>query len=660
MFFWYKKHLLIFRSVQRENRFFPKEEISVSCIGRSSKVLKDLLSECRTKYLASVQNKTSIFKHHNGDWNKSSAVDIRQPDTVIVNEEKKTALLEDIKCFLESQAWYSVRSIPHRKGYLLYGPPGTGKSSLSLLIAGECDLDIYILNLSSVNDDSLDELFNTLPARCIVLLEDIDAVNATHSRQHRTVTSGQDNTTSLAKKKPDGRVSLSALLNAIDGVGSQEGRLLIMTTNHVERLDAALLRPGRVDMKLELGLTTHEINARLFLSIFRSNVSDEKERAEDVEVLRPKKLEVKETELKKLAADFATKVPEYEFSPAEIQMFLLGYRKSPAMAVQNVQEWVVKTREEKGHIKRADFLVSEGSDIDDDITPSDKSAAFATAQDDTQAREKASTTVTTADSHCCSCQVLDDIMAIWGREEMPSVNYPLPVGKSGPVYCIQVEQSLLFNHLSDLEAYRDTHGDRAHSTLGLVTLLLDFVRKTYRSSPGPHSTLLDASPNCPGLPLCTASDELLTLSQPATKIVQHFESKLGEVHCSGGDTTVSDAKNFWDEAGWEPVVFDQDNAEPDAAFSETSPEDASSGTSFESGSEMSCEVDGIVEQTDEMEESSGLEAKCQVYRQPATPPASPVTSTPVLLSGNQENEVPRSGGLARALENVLKDARLAE
>jgi chaperone BCS1 len=148
---------------------------------------------------------------------------------------------------------------------------------LSLSIARECDLDIYILNLSSVDEDSLRNLCTELPACCVILLEDIDAVNATHSRQHGTETPGQDDTTSSAKEKPEGKVSLSALLNAIDGVGSQQGRLLIMTTNHVERLDAALIRPGRVDMKLELGLTTHDINAQLFFTIFRSNVSDEKE-----------------------------------------------------------------------------------------------------------------------------------------------------------------------------------------------------------------------------------------------------------------------------------------------------------------------------------------------------------------------------------------------
>jgi chaperone BCS1 len=117
-----------------------------------------------------------------------------------------------------------VRGIPYLGGYLLYRPPGTGKSSLSLSIAGECYLDIYILNISSVDEDSLRGLFAELPARCVVLLEDIDTVNGTHSRQHGRVTAGQDATTSSTKEKPEGKVSLSALLNAIDGVTSQEGR----------------------------------------------------------------------------------------------------------------------------------------------------------------------------------------------------------------------------------------------------------------------------------------------------------------------------------------------------------------------------------------------------------------------------------------------------
>ncbi len=348
--FYYKNHLLTFRSVQKEGQIFREQEISVSCISRSPSILREFFSECRTEYLKLVKNKTSVFEHRDSSWKKMRAIDIRPLDTVILDEMKKTALLEDIKAFLdpETRTWYSRRGIPYRKGYLLYGPPGTGKSSLSLSIAGACDLDIYILNISSVDDSSLGELFTELPARCVILLEDIDAVDATRSRQRKTVNTGKDETSSSTEEKPQGKASLSALLNVLDGVGSQEGRVLIMTTNHAERLDTALIRPGRVDMKIELGYTNQDINARLFRALFMRNDALPDGTGDGIT-------------FSKLAEEFAKKMPEQEFSPAEIQSFLLEYRRSPHMAVENVQEWVVRTREGKREMKRADsWVLQEG------------------------------------------------------------------------------------------------------------------------------------------------------------------------------------------------------------------------------------------------------------------------------------------------------------
>jgi chaperone BCS1 len=150
----------------------------------------------------------------------------------------------------------------------LYKPPKTGKSSLSLSIAKACDLNIYILNISNIDDNSLNALFTELPAHCVILLENIDAVNATQSRQCKPVKTNQDETSSSTKGKSQGKVSLSALLNVLDSVSLQEGRVLIITTNHAERLDAALIRPSRVDMKLELKYINQDINARLFYALF--------------------------------------------------------------------------------------------------------------------------------------------------------------------------------------------------------------------------------------------------------------------------------------------------------------------------------------------------------------------------------------------------------
>ena len=78
-------------------------------------ILKELLSKCRTEYLKLVKNKTSIFGYYNSSWRTIGTVDIRDLDTIILDKEKKTVLLEDIKSFInfESRAWYSVYGIPY-------------------------------------------------------------------------------------------------------------------------------------------------------------------------------------------------------------------------------------------------------------------------------------------------------------------------------------------------------------------------------------------------------------------------------------------------------------------------------------------------------------------------------------------------------------------
>jgi chaperone BCS1 len=168
----------------------------------------------------------------------------------------------------QPQGWYSEQGIPYQRGYLWYGPPGTGKSSLSLSIASEFGLDINVVNLSSIDDKALLKLFSELPPQCLVLLEDIDA--ASSKRFEDTDPTGDQNDKCSSPKKPLRKmVSLSTLLNVIDGVGSPEGRVLVMTTNHPERLDDALMRPGRVDMKVEFQLTDSKMMTQLFYLVFK-------------------------------------------------------------------------------------------------------------------------------------------------------------------------------------------------------------------------------------------------------------------------------------------------------------------------------------------------------------------------------------------------------
>ncbi|KIV98332.1 hypothetical protein, variant [Verruconis gallopava] len=343
LLFWYKNNLIFLRHVDKRSQapwFRTPEEISLSCFGWSPQILKDLLEECRRNYLVELQGQTVVFEVKDGKWQLSATRGHRPMSTVLLNAEIKNALLADITRFLgqKTREWYNKRGILYKRGYLLYGPPGTGKSSLSFSIAGHFDLDIYILNLASITDEILASLFENLPQQCIVLLEDVDV--ATTNRFIDRESTHFDPSANLEEKKSLG-VTLSGLLNALDGVGSQEGRLLIMTTNYPDRLDYALIRPGRIDLKIELPLAEKAIINELFHIVFKDTKSDEV--------------------IERLGNEFTSLMPESEFSPAEVLSLLLEHRDSPESAIAGVEAWVARIREERQKKLKREFLGCMGS-----------------------------------------------------------------------------------------------------------------------------------------------------------------------------------------------------------------------------------------------------------------------------------------------------------
>lgn len=185
-----------------------------------------------------ARDEVEIFAFINGDWNRLTGVSKRAMDSVIIPNGDADSVLRDVENFLESEDTYVSLGVPYRRGYLLEGPPGNGKSSLVRALATEVRLPVYFLNLNAlgVDDTSIVRLFNMLPVRCIVLMEDID----------RVILSGDARSTETSAIG----LTLSGLLNVIDGVVAPEGRILFMTTNHAENLDPALIRPGRIDVRI--------------------------------------------------------------------------------------------------------------------------------------------------------------------------------------------------------------------------------------------------------------------------------------------------------------------------------------------------------------------------------------------------------------------------
>jgi len=345
-YFIYEKHLFWFRSTEKDAGYRKEEAITVSGFG-SPAVLKQFFNHCRDEYLKLTQNKTTVFENLEGKWKRTKVRSIRPLSTIVMKEEEKKELVKDVEGFLDSGAriWHANRGIPYRRGYLLYGPPGTGKSSLCLSIAGRFDLDVYVLNISDIDARAMNTLLTELPSRCVLLLEDVDAAGMTQPRQAET-------NTERAKKgpaKPEGKLPLSILLNALDGISSHEGRLLMMTTNHIDHLDPALIRAGRTDKRIELPHADKEVMFRLFCMVFKRSTSD---------IQDPEKPTEGDAVIEQYAHEFAGKLPELEFSPAEIQSFLLEHRSSAHTAVEKAQQWMERTREEKKKMKRADSFVT--------------------------------------------------------------------------------------------------------------------------------------------------------------------------------------------------------------------------------------------------------------------------------------------------------------
>jgi len=495
-----------------------EDTLQLDCLGRSPRPIKALLRDIKASSLARKRHSTTI-RHPTprerarwgGAWSKTASRPSRPLNTVILAADQKDAIVRDMNEFLHpsSAGWYARRGIPYRRGYLFHGPPGTGKTSLSFALAGLFGLDVFAVSLQepALTEGDLMLLFNGLPRRCVVLLEDVDAAGlilregrgdeesgkskkkkkgkgkgkedgkkgekkdgekkdggdggkgggkkedekknpapttaesytladlarelralptsttatATSSNPHqRGGSSGRArsgpgpglnrnrNPTSQPNKDPPVGISLSGLLNAIDGVASHEGRVLIMTTNHPEKLDAALVRPGRVDRKVGFRLAMRDEVRELFVRMYRVSEEDG-----EAEILASSRRIVGDREAKKangpdgagkpsngrskpaaaepdpiegnlpsgenetndaeddddldaLAKKFAQLIPDDTFTPAEIQNHLMRYKNEPREAVETAGGWMEGVLEEKERQRRYKEEEEEEDEEDDD------------------------------------------------------------------------------------------------------------------------------------------------------------------------------------------------------------------------------------------------------------------------------------------------------
>ena len=243
----------------------------------------------------------------------------------------------------------------------------------------------------TLTEEDLGMMFTNLPRRCVVLLEDIDAagLNKRQETKEKERSEEEDAASKMGAEitkafkavrnsdKEKQGITLSGLLNAIDGVASHEGRVLVMTTNFPDKLDEALIRPGRIDLRIPFTKATRAQITELFTRMYSPDAPSTSSYPEKITLgpvpskteklakgdlssltvnnLRPKSADTPpETpnqantpvsmnsthdSIEEIAIQFAERLPEDVFTPAEVQGFLLTRKKEPRRALEEVDAW---------------------------------------------------------------------------------------------------------------------------------------------------------------------------------------------------------------------------------------------------------------------------------------------------------------------------------
>lgn len=244
------------KATSMKDQFFRKYALSgYRCKAEINEFLDMIFQEherARPKELVKIRTCTNY-----GEWELFDDLRTKPLDRTILKSDIKDSLKEDLDEFVMAEEWYNKVGISYKRGYCFYGSPGNGKTTLSLAIASYLNRDINILNISALdNDNALQRVFSNLRKNSILLIEDVDRVF-------------------VQRESKQDKVTFSAFLNVLDGAMSKYGVIVIITTNHIEHLDPALLRDGRIDIKIEIRNPDNRMISEYLSLFYQSYISPE-------------------------------------------------------------------------------------------------------------------------------------------------------------------------------------------------------------------------------------------------------------------------------------------------------------------------------------------------------------------------------------------------
>lgn len=248
-----------------------REIVTKSYLNHVLKEGKDISVKDRQRKLYTNNKNETWTRYGRTMW---SHVVFQHPasfETLALEPKMKKDIINDLITFSKAKDYYAKVGKAWKRGYLLYGPPGTGKSTMVAAMANLLEYDVYDLELTSVKDNTeLRKLLIETSGKSIIVIEDIDcSLDLTGQRKAKEEKDGEKDEKDPVKKAKEekesshdtSKVTLSGLLNFIDGLWSACGgeRIIVFTTNYVEKLDPALIRRGRMDKHIEMSYCSFEI-----------------------------------------------------------------------------------------------------------------------------------------------------------------------------------------------------------------------------------------------------------------------------------------------------------------------------------------------------------------------------------------------------------------
>ncbi|KAM7268207.1 hypothetical protein ACFE04_010373 [Oxalis oulophora] len=313
-------------------------------------------------------------------------------DTLAMDPTVKKCIMDDLLDFANANEFYQKTGRAWKRGYLLYGPPGTGKSSTIAAMANFLGYDIYDLELTEVHNNSeLRKLLMKTSSKSIIVIEDIDcSINLTnrkrndsnHFSNNQNVEFNYDSDIGYrgggggphdpaAANNNNNSITLSGLLNFTDGLWSCCGseRIFVFTTNHIEKLDPALLRSGRMDMHIFMSYCSYPA----------------------LKILLKNYLGYEDGELRHdLAKGLEEYVEKAKMTPADVSEVLIKNRRDKEKAVVELLEALkvkAERSKEKKNLSDADVDVDEEEQEKRALESSDKEE-FEAEEDEKDEKKK--------------------------------------------------------------------------------------------------------------------------------------------------------------------------------------------------------------------------------------------------------------------------------